>query len=99
MDRVDIELQALIAEREGMVAENIQRQARGYSMAYVMDEFVALAEKMRALKEEKETCEWTKIPDGIQRGNFKRACDGAIIGTLYPRGLCGRCTRRIVEKE
>jgi len=49
MDK-EIELQALITEREGMVAENMQRLHIGQSMAYNEDSFLVLAEKMRTLK-------------------------------------------------
>ena len=44
-----IELQALICEREGMVAMNMQRKAVGYSMAYVDADFFTLADRMRGL--------------------------------------------------
>jgi hypothetical protein len=46
---VEIELQALITEREGMVAENAQRQRLGESMAYQEDSFLVLAEQIRNL--------------------------------------------------
>jgi hypothetical protein len=46
-----IEMQALICEREGMVAENAHRQHAGYSPAYCEYSFLILAEKMRALKD------------------------------------------------
>jgi len=49
MDK-QIELQALLTEREGMVAENMQRLHIGQSMAYNEDSFQILAEKIRALK-------------------------------------------------
>ncbi len=40
--------QALICEREGMVAENKQREILGQSMAYTDVDFQILAEKFRA---------------------------------------------------
>jgi hypothetical protein len=45
-----LEMQALITEREAMVAENQYRQQAGYGPAYVSDDFYRVAEKMRALK-------------------------------------------------
>lgn len=47
-----VEMQALITEREAMVAENQYRQQAGYGPAYVSDDFYSVAEKMRALKSE-----------------------------------------------
>ena len=46
-----IELEALITEREGMLAENTHRLTRGEIIAYTDDQFFELAEKMRGLKE------------------------------------------------
>jgi len=46
-----IELEALITEREGMIAMNMQREHLGQSMAYEGNAFVFLADKLRALKE------------------------------------------------
>ena len=48
-DRV-IELQALITEREAMLALNIERENHGYSLAYGEEAFQELADKIRALK-------------------------------------------------
>lgn len=45
------ELEELITEREGMIALNMQREAIGHPMAYGVDEFTGLQEKMRMLKE------------------------------------------------
>lgn len=47
---VEIELQALITEREGMIAENQQREHLGNSMAYDDDSFLTIANKMRKLR-------------------------------------------------
>jgi hypothetical protein len=47
-----IELEALITEREGYIAENIHRQLCGNSIAYGADVFDDLANKIRALKQE-----------------------------------------------
>jgi len=44
-----IEIEALIAEREGMSAENKQREHLGQSLAYDEGAFQDLAEKMRSL--------------------------------------------------
>jgi len=44
-------LEALITQREGMIAENTQRSHLGDSIAYVAEDFDALADKMRALAE------------------------------------------------
>jgi hypothetical protein len=46
-----IELEVLITEREGYIAENIHRQLCGNSIAYGADAFNDLADRMRALKE------------------------------------------------
>lgn len=45
-----IELQALITERDGMIAENMHRKHCGNSIAYTEDSFQIIAEQMRALK-------------------------------------------------
>lgn len=45
-----IELEALITEREGMVAENKVREILGQSMAYHDMDFQILAKQMRDLK-------------------------------------------------
>jgi hypothetical protein len=49
MDERYAELQALICEREGMIAENVQRKHLGQSMAYQEDSFLIIAEKIRTL--------------------------------------------------
>lgn len=46
-----IELEALITEREGMIAENKVRESLGHSLAYPYDCFSVLASQMRELKE------------------------------------------------
>ncbi len=46
---VRIQLEALISEREGMIAENKQREATGNSMAYNDTAFNYNAEDIRAL--------------------------------------------------
>ena len=46
----EIELQALITEREGMVAYNQYRCLRGETVAYPDEAFLELAEQIRALK-------------------------------------------------
>lgn len=46
---VRILLEALISEREGMVAENKIRESRGYAMAYDDAAFCGNAEGMRKL--------------------------------------------------
>ena len=50
--RDQIQLQALITEREGMIAENMRRERHQEAMAYDDLSFVQLAEKMRALLED-----------------------------------------------
>jgi len=40
-------LQELITRREGMIAENMQREVLGQSMAYVEDDFSILADEIR----------------------------------------------------
>jgi len=44
-------LEVLISEREGMIAENMQRQQLGHSMAYVEDSFQINAESISKLIE------------------------------------------------
>jgi hypothetical protein len=49
-----IEMQALITEREGMVAANQDRVAQGVGqMSFTAFDFQRLAEKMRALKNDR----------------------------------------------
>ena len=52
VDNSFIEMQALMTERDGMIAENEVRSDLGRSLAYVEDSFLIIAEKMRALKKE-----------------------------------------------
>lgn len=49
MDNARIELEALITEREGMIAENMGRESRGEAMAYCDNDFQRVADDMRAL--------------------------------------------------
>lgn len=49
MDR-RIELEALITEREGMIAENRFNESIGRSINYGDDSFFVLADKMRSLQ-------------------------------------------------
>lgn len=44
-----IELEALISEREGMVAENLARSMLGERMAYFNDDFFRNAQEIREL--------------------------------------------------
>jgi len=48
MDK-NIQLEALITEREGMLAENQHRISCGNSIAYGMDNFNVIANRIRAL--------------------------------------------------
>ena len=50
MDNKEIELQALITEREAMVAENIYRSALSQGPAYADADFGKVAAEIRALK-------------------------------------------------
>lgn len=43
------DLEALICQREGMIAENLQRQHRGEAMAYTEKEFNEIADQMRCI--------------------------------------------------
>ena len=52
MSNRELELQALITEREGMIAENKQREILGDSVAYSYSQFAYIADCIRALKEE-----------------------------------------------
>lgn len=62
------QLELLITDREGMVAENLQRAFLNQSMAYVEDSFQVLADKILRLwnpscKDEKKIhCGFFKIP-------------------------------------
>ena len=46
------EFEALKCERDGYIAENMQRAACDHSMAYIADHFFELAQRFRALAEE-----------------------------------------------
>jgi hypothetical protein len=50
-DAQTIEFEALKTEREGMLAENAHRTNCGHSIAYGMDNFYELAERMRRVME------------------------------------------------
>ena len=50
-DYTRISLEALISEREGMIAENKQREVCGHSMAYTNTDFVSNANSIRKLWE------------------------------------------------
>lgn len=39
-------LEALITEREGMIAENKQREFKGEAMAFVLNDFIAIQQQM-----------------------------------------------------
>jgi len=41
-----MQLEALITLREGMIAENKQREVYGESMAYVFDDFISVQQSM-----------------------------------------------------
>ena len=45
-----IDLEALVSEREGMIAENKQREVLDQSMAYTADDFMVNANLMRELR-------------------------------------------------
>ena len=47
-----IELEALICEREGVIAENEYRKSLGQEPAYILGSFLELADRMRELVEE-----------------------------------------------
>lgn len=51
IDNNAIEFQALITERNGMIADNSYCKGVGESPAFRSGDFFAIAEKMRALKE------------------------------------------------
>ncbi len=59
---LEIEMQALICEREGYIAENQQRLATGNSVAYGADHFFELASRFRELGKEYKSNGW---PDGL----------------------------------
>lgn len=66
MDNREIELQALITEREGMIAENALR--RWSSPPYDEEDFDAIADKMRALKKPGITVTLPKNLDDLPKG-------------------------------
>jgi hypothetical protein len=47
---IRIQLEALISEREGMIAENLQRVHLEQSMAYCEDSFIINANSINALR-------------------------------------------------
>lgn len=49
LPRVQVELQALITEREAMVAENKRREDTNRALAYGEDSFLELAARIRTL--------------------------------------------------
>jgi hypothetical protein len=51
MSAIEIELQALVTEREGMIAANADRARHNEAMAYTDAQFFGLADKMRSLKQ------------------------------------------------
>jgi len=55
MSEIDIKLQVLVTEREGMIAENMQRHFLDQSMAYSGDNFDNLARRISALLEIEST--------------------------------------------
>ncbi len=46
-----LEMEEAITEREGMIAENLQRVYIGQSMAYVEDSFLLLQNKIQSIRE------------------------------------------------
>ncbi|MCW4050513.1 MAG: hypothetical protein NWE89_12345 [Candidatus Bathyarchaeota archaeon] len=53
-DKTRIALEALITEREGMMAKNAQRAYLGQAMAYVDKDFYLLADRMQKLAREEK---------------------------------------------
>ena len=45
------QLETLITEREGMIAENSQRKITGNSMAYCEDAFMDIVKRMRSVQD------------------------------------------------
>jgi hypothetical protein len=81
-----IELQALITERDGMVAENKVRESLGQSMAYHYDNFAILCDQIRALK----TVELGTTPNT----QFKpcQVCGGSGVSVVW--NFCPECGSR-----
>ena len=71
-----IELEALITERDGMIALNMQRESLGQSMAYGDDAFLDVAAKMMALIETEPAPAYT--PEDVAR-----LVEAAKIGRKY----------------
>jgi len=47
---IQIELEALITEREGMIADNKRRDQEGEYITYRLEDFGALAARIRSLR-------------------------------------------------
>ena len=49
---IKIEVEELICEREGMIAENLQRQHIGYSLVYTEGAFYEVMGRLKNLREQ-----------------------------------------------
>lgn len=79
MDNQEIELQALITEREGMIAENALR--RWSSPPYGKEDFDAITDKMRALKKPGVTVTLPKNLEDLPKGE-PLPCDEPFTGRI-----------------
>ena len=91
---VEIELQALITEREGMVAYNQYRCLRGETVAYPDEAFLKLAEQIRALNIKEAGQQFGETP--AQHGQLAicAACGNVIrqgkpVATGFHCVICG----------
>jgi len=76
------ELEALVTEREGMLALNRFREAAGEEQAYTHDDFAGLASRVRELAEEADPAE----------PKLKRACRTCVHVKVKPNDpICGTC--------
>ncbi len=69
MDNLNVELLALRAELEGMVAENQYRKYYDHPPAYVEDSFAMLASKIRELQADLSA----KAPSDDSKGRVRKA--------------------------
>jgi len=96
-------LEALITEREGMLAENTFRLSLGQGMAYTFDSFYDLAQQIRKLMDtnepkKSETDEKVDISIWIDEARGLAAqcwCDPETEDRIMDAALCEAVARRI----
>jgi len=79
-----IELEALLTEREGMLAENVHRLDCGHSIAYGDDAFFELAERMRKLNKAITEIEWIELAEKYEKkAQAHYAKGGVFLAQMY----------------